>query len=107
MPCANRSWSTYIDATPSLDAQWLHDAVFTLQAGREAWAERAGWIVASVEELRTRLQAYLQGANRRHRPRRSAKPAAEAHPRPAPSRQLRPYPFAHERYWFDTLARHM
>ncbi|MWC28302.1 SDR family NAD(P)-dependent oxidoreductase [Paenibacillus sp. MMS18-CY102] len=39
----------------------LPSAAYTLQIGREAWQERMGCIVTSIEELEARLAAYADG----------------------------------------------
>jgi acyl transferase domain-containing protein/acyl-CoA synthetase (AMP-forming)/AMP-acid ligase II len=47
--------------TPQEPAVTLPEIAYTLQVGREAMAERAGFIAGSAEELADKLEAYLRG----------------------------------------------
>ncbi|AZC75016.1 Malonyl CoA-acyl carrier protein transacylase [Pseudomonas chlororaphis subsp. piscium] len=117
-------------ASPALSSADLSGIAFTLQVGREAMSERLALCVSSHQELRTRLEAWLQGdkvaagllsatvsAASASGPSVAATdlPAAvaawvagqevdwrTAYAQPYPQKVSLPtYPFARERYWVE------
>lgn len=53
-------WLTYLDAGKLEDSE-LANAAYTLQTGRQAFEERIGIVVASVQQLRDKLMLYVSG----------------------------------------------
>ncbi|NEZ65368.1 SDR family NAD(P)-dependent oxidoreductase [Leptolyngbyaceae cyanobacterium CCMR0082] len=62
-----RQLLAYLEKMPEIDAQWLHDAAFSLQVGREAMAERLGCVVSSGDELIDQLRRFVRNGSDEHR----------------------------------------
>ncbi|MFI6692965.1 SDR family NAD(P)-dependent oxidoreductase [Streptomyces sp. NPDC050433] len=123
-----RLWETTRDLLAHLEERGpesvpLRSLAWTLQTGREAMAERVGWVVSSHHELMSRLEEFVGGGGSDGRggaraERGGSVPAGPAHRllatwtegadvdwrtlygTHAPRRlHLPTYPFARERYW--------
>ncbi len=106
----------YLQRAPTGD---LHSIAYTLQVGRDAFEERIGFIVSSIAELRSQLDAALAlWKSERKWPRDAKRDAIldqwlsgadvdwqVAYPGPKPRRVSLPtYPFVQQRFWIGTTA---
>jgi polyketide synthase PksN len=121
--------ASFLNETPDAELPALADIAYTLQAGREAMAERLAFVAGSVAELKARLAAVRDGGTldgiHQGRIKRGAEQSAAAniedlhqlaqlwtsgaridwqamHAGKALHRvHLPTYPFAKQRYWID------
>jgi acyl transferase domain-containing protein len=127
-----RRMSAYLQELPAQERPTLRELAYTLQVGREAWAERLAFTADSFDDIVRKLNAFVAGDAERAGVRlgrakssraedRSANHAGdrigawlsgatldwrEIWPEPRPRRiSLPTYPFARNRYWFDTVKR--